>query len=160
MGVDGNMFEGNTNLDPGSSVGSPNAALECDSSDFQINYEHLIDRNDDGTEILFIAGNGLYSARAGLNDILRIQPVPYLADLSMTVCEQGVESSITGSFLNRGNNNPEDPWIGIAEGDHFASTAQRLIIWGENSWGSDTSAHVSLKENNCGVKVYVRRALE
>ena len=90
MGVDGDMFDGDTKLDPGSSVGTPNSVLTCDSSDFQINYEHLINRNDDGNEILFITGNGLYSARAKLNDILRSQPDPYLADLSMNICKQAV----------------------------------------------------------------------
>jgi hypothetical protein len=156
MGVDGDTFDGNANLDPDSSVGTPNSVLACDSSDFQINCEHLINRNDDGNEVLFIAGNGLCSARAKLNDILRSQPDVHLADLSMNICKEGVESSVTGSFLNRGGNNPEDPWIGIAERDHFASTAQRLIIWGENSWGNENTAHASLKENNCGVKVCVR----
>ena len=74
MGVDGTMFDGVTNLDPGNSYGTPVLdGLACTSLDFQIQYDDLINRNEDGNEMLFITGNRLYWARVGLNDILRVQ---------------------------------------------------------------------------------------
>jgi hypothetical protein len=152
-GVDGTAFDGDTDLDPGRSYGNPTEDPGCTTPDFQINYEHLINHNDDGNQILFITGNEEYSARAELNDILRTQKSVYKADLGMDICKQGVvETSITGSLLKR-DGRVEDPMIGIAAGNMNLAYHQKLIIWAEGSVKS--YQHNYLKENNCGVKVYV-----
>jgi hypothetical protein len=152
MGVDGTMFDGNTNLSPCASYGSPNP-----TSDFQISYDHLIHGPDGDNEILFITGNGRYWARTELNNALRTsrQIKTDQGTTPMDICKLGVESSVIGSVLMR-EGTLEDPWIGMADGGHFASAAQGLILWGEHAW-CYYPEQLFLKEKNGGVKVYVRK---
>ena len=60
-----------------------------------------------------------------------------------------------GNVLSR-SSATEDPWISIS-GTHASGVSNGLIVWGENNWpgGSSTNGHLTLKNNNDGVNVYV-----
>ena len=48
----------------------------------------------------------------------------------------------------------EDPWISIANGDHWEGYAQNLMVWGENNFSRNTGSN--LKNAHGGMKVLVR----
>jgi hypothetical protein len=71
----------------------------------------------------------------------------------MDICKEGIELSVTAGSVLNGPANTKNPRIGIADGGHFNSMAQGLIMWGENLVHGKYSF---LKERNWGVKVYAR----
>lgn len=173
----GGMFNGNTNLHPDATFGIPPADMDnfpLSQSDFQIPYRHLLGPNDPGNDILFITGDHLiwgymhYESAWTTNGLESQYPFNRLS--SQEICCSGGNIVVTacqndgiGVVLNCGHilYRPalEDPWISIANGDHFTGYNRNhehledLMVWGESNYANDGS---HLKNNHNGMKVYIR----
>jgi hypothetical protein len=168
MSNSGGMFDGNTNLlshlfyncansdGYGAAAQYPTSSVTAATPDFQCSFDKLTATATEN-EILFVTGDKTIWATTSYEKLLeRAQPgYPFPANTPFLRCMSGTESSITGNILFRPSLF-EDPWIGIANGGHYDSIGQGLMVWGENNWGSSTVGHVQLKNNHGGVNVYVR----
>lgn len=143
------MFAGDSELSPDYSYGTFVEDPSASDADFYRPFAA------DSSEILFITGNGKYFARgkyAEVLDVVTARQEDFGANIDFTaVAVDGLVSATRRNILSR--RNPEDRWISMAA-DHDPS----LIIWGGN--GADIFPHTAVKNNNGGINVYVRPAME
>jgi hypothetical protein len=151
-GVEGKAFLGNTNLESTKSYNCPNnldpSSVTPTTADFQCSFDDITNIRN---EVLFVTGDRSIWAKASYEDIARGGTEPFVANTVFQRCICSTESSVTGSILNRADL-PEEPWISIADGDHFSGIRADLMIWGENG----NTEHASLRANRGGVNVYIR----
>lgn len=154
----GGMFNGNTNLHPDASYGSappPGTTDLTNWNDFQINYRSLLAPSDVGNDILFITGDHKVWGHMHWESAWPLRTVSPFTSTSSNVCCSGGNTvwksceydglgiqKNCGHILYRSSGG-EDPWISIANGDHFAGynrggqnkdTAGNnvdLMVWGE-----------------------------
>lgn len=151
------MFNGNTNLHPDASYGSappPGTTDLTNLNDFQINYRSLLASSDVGNDILFITGDHKVWGHMHWESAWPLQAVSPFTSTSSNVCCNGgntvwksCEYDGLGIQKNCGHilyrPASEDPWISIANGDHFAGYNRGgqnkdtdgnnvdLMVWGE-----------------------------
>jgi hypothetical protein len=153
-GVDGKAFLGNTNLlESTKSYNCPNnldpSSVTPTTADFQCSFDDIINIRN---EVLFVTGDrSIWADKGSYEDITHGGTDPFaVANTEFQRCVCGIESSITGSILNR----PEileDPLIAIADGDSYDGSRAGLMIWGE-SGSTDNSF---LRFYHGGVNVYI-----
>ncbi len=148
----GGMFPGDANLSPTYSYGT---FVENPSASDAPFYRPFA---ADSSEILFITGNGLYFGRGSYPAVMQAVNArlgDFGPNIDFTIALNGVVSTRQCNILSR-TGVFEDPWISLTA-NH---SPVELIIWGEygefgQTWA--TFPHATLKNNNGGLNVYVRR---
>lgn len=149
---DNGVFDGNGDLRSDYTYGTYSSENQTD--DFARSFDVF-----DGMNMLFITGNGAIWAmsdyatlRATIDAKQGTQSTNFRWD-STSSNAAGQDANIlsrSGFF--------EDPWISLA-GTHSEGVNSTGIIWGENDWpGASTASHLTLKNNNGGVNVWVSQA--
>lgn len=140
----GGLFPGDPNLSPtfskGTFVASPVSTDPAFYRTFAAN----------SSEILIITTNGKYFLRGSyptLRTLINARDSSFAANYNGVISVNVAVSSTNINVLSR-SGSPEDLWISLTPG-HTPS----LIIWGEDGFGG---THADVKNNNGGLRVYVR----
>lgn len=150
--ADGNMFDGNCNLDLSGACTYSNT-----DGDFWRAFPTA-------NEILFITGDGKYWGQAAYADVRALVVAgtgnfaPNLRWINAGRNGTDLGAGIVGNLLMRngiggGYVGAEDPWVTL-EGYHCQSGCSEML-WGENSWGG---SHAALMMGHGGLQVYARVA--
>jgi hypothetical protein len=155
MVADGNLFNGNCNLDL-------SGACTFDSA---TDYWHPM---ANANQILFITGDRQYWGHAWYGDVRSIiqgATGDFTPNLKWIDAGRGGVSvgAITGNVLFRlevWGSPPEDPWVTL-EGPHCANVSTAApcseIVWGENTYPRwDGNSHTFLQMNHGGLEVWAR----
>ena len=146
----GGMFDGRSNLSPTFQYGEFVSNPLPETPDFYRRFPF----SESNTEILFITGNRKYWIKAIYKELLSIvnaRKGEFEPNLNVQAGIDGRAVETMGNVLSR-KEIMEDPWISI-QGGHYQAASKNLIIWGEN----DFSFHQTLKNNNDGVDVFIRK---
>lgn len=140
----GGLFPGDPNLSPtfsqGTFVPSPSSTDAAFYRPFAAN----------SSEILIITTNGKYFLRGSyptLRQLINARDGSFSANYNCVISVNGAVSTTNINVLSR-SGATEDPWISLTPGHTPA-----LIIWGENNFAE---THADIKNNNGGLRVYVR----
>lgn len=149
---DNGVFNGNGDLKSDYTFGTYSSENQAD--DFARSFSVF-----SGMDILFITGNGAVWAvsdyatlRTTIDAKQGTQSVNFRWD-STSSNAAGQDANI----LSRASFS-EDPWISLG-GTHSDGVNSTGILWGESDWpGASSASHLTLKNNNGGVNVWVSQA--